>query len=104
LEDRVVRTLRRLHAARPRLSAIPRAHLSTALSDLSHDALVTGLVERLAASGRLVADLRTVAIPGYEPKLSQGERKLKSELAAAIRAGGMSPPDLTDLAGGAARA
>ena len=43
----------------------------------------------------------TVALPGHEPKLSQGERKLKNELAEAIRAGGMSPPDLTDLTGSA---
>jgi len=101
LEDRVLRALGRLHAARPRLSAIPRAHLSAALPDLANDALVAGLLDRLVARGKLVADLRTVAIPGYEPKLSQGERKLKNELAAAIRAGGMSPPDLTDLTGSA---
>jgi selenocysteine-specific elongation factor len=101
LEDRVLRALSRLHAARPRLSAIPRAHLSAALPDLANDALVAGLLDRLAARGKVLADLRTVAIPGHEPKLSQGERKLKNELAEAIRTGGMSPPDLTDLTGSA---
>ena len=106
LEDRVLRALGRLHAARPRLSAIPRAHLSAALPDLANDALVAGLVDRLVAQGKLVADRRTVAIPGHQPKLSQGERKLKNELAEAIRAGGMSPPDLAELsssAGGSKR-
>ena len=97
LEDRVLRALGRLHAARPRLSAIPRAHLSAALPDLANDALVAGLLERLVARGALVADVRTLTIPGHQPKLSQGERKLKNELAEAIRAGGVSPPDLAEL-------
>ena len=38
-----------------------------------------------------------MALPGYEPKLSQGERKLKLELAQAISAGGFSPPEVADL-------
>ncbi len=44
---------------------------------------------------------RTVALPGHEPRLSQGERRLKGELAEAIRAGGMSPPDAAELAASA---
>ena len=38
LEDRVLRALGRLHAARPRLSAIPRTHLAAELPDLGSDA------------------------------------------------------------------
>jgi selenocysteine-specific elongation factor len=98
LEERVLRALGRLHAARPRLSAIPRAHLSAELPDLANDALAAGLIDRLSASGRLVSDSRTVAIPRYEAKLSQGERKLKNELAESIRLGGISPPDVAALA------
>ena len=97
LEDRVVRALRRLHAARPRLAAIPRAHLAAALPDLAGDAFVAGLLDRLVVRKTLVADQRTVAIRGHEPKLSQGERKLKNELAQSIKAGGISPPDLAEL-------
>ena len=104
LEDRVLRALGRLHAARPRQSAIPRVHLAAALPDLANDALVAGLLDRLKAQGKVVADARTVALPGHEPKLSQGERKLKNELAEAIRAGGMSPPDAAELAGSAGAA
>jgi selenocysteine-specific elongation factor len=97
LEDRILRAMGRLHAARPRLAAIPRVHLSAALPDLANDALGASLVDRLVAQRRLIADLRTIALPGYEPKLSQAERKLKNELIQAIRAGGMSPPELPDL-------
>ncbi|QEH38481.1 Selenocysteine-specific elongation factor [Aquisphaera giovannonii] len=98
LEDRVLRALSRLHAARPRHSAIPRAHLAAELPDLSSEALIAGVIDRLKARGEVLAEARTVAAKGHSPKLSQGERKLKEELHAAIRAGGISPPEVSDLA------
>jgi selenocysteine-specific elongation factor len=101
LEDRALRALARLHAARPRHSAVPRAQLAAALPDLANGALAAGLLERLARSGKIVAGPRAVALKGHEPKLTQAERKLKNELADSIRAGGMSPPDTTELAASA---
>ena len=101
LEDRVLRALGRLHAARPRLSAIPRAHLSAELPDLGSDALISGIVDRLKARGKVMIEARTVAVKGYEPRLSQGERRLKTELLESIRKGGMSPPEAADLAAAA---
>jgi selenocysteine-specific elongation factor len=101
LEDRVLRALGRLHAARPRLSATPRTHLAAELPDLGSDALIAGIVDRLKEQGKVSAEARTVAIKGYEPRLSQGERKLKTDLAEAVRNGGMSPPDASDLAANA---
>jgi selenocysteine-specific elongation factor len=97
LEDRTLRALARLHEARPRQSAIPRAHVAAALPDLGNDALVAAPIDRLKARGQVAADARTVALKGFEPRLSQGERRLKSELAEALRAGGFSPPELADL-------
>jgi selenocysteine-specific elongation factor len=101
LEDRILRALGRLHAAHPRQSAIPRVHLAAAVPDLANDALVAGILARLKQQGRLIASPRTVALPGHEPRLSQGERRLKEELAEAIRSGGMSPPDVAELAASA---
>jgi selenocysteine-specific elongation factor len=98
LEDRVLRALARLHEAHPRQSAIPRAKLVAALPDLENKTFVAALLDRLNASGRLIGDLRTSALPGHEPRLSQGERRLKLELAEAIKAGGFSPPEVNDLA------
>jgi selenocysteine-specific elongation factor len=98
LEDRALRALARLHEAHPRQSAIPRPQLASALPDLASDSLATGLIERLKAQGKVLADARAVALAGYVPRLSQAERKLKDELAQAIRAGGMSPPEAAELA------
>ena len=92
-----MRALARLHDAHPRQSTIPRARLETALPDLENKTLVAGLLDRLKSRGKLLGDGRTVALPGHEPKLSQGERKLKLELAEAITSGGFSPPEVADL-------
>jgi selenocysteine-specific elongation factor len=97
LEDRTVRALARRHAARPRQTSVPRSHIAAELPDLGSDALVAGLIDRLKGSGKVVADARTVALKGFEPKLSQGERRLKGELAEALRAGGFGPPEVADL-------
>jgi selenocysteine-specific elongation factor len=93
LEDRVLRALARLHEASPRSSSIARARVASALADLENDAMVATLIDRLHASGRVVADSRTVALLGYEPRLSQRELKLKRELADAFKSSGFSPPD-----------
>jgi selenocysteine-specific elongation factor len=98
IEDRILRALARLHATHPRQSTIPRAKLMAALPDLENKTLVSAVLDRLNAGGRLTGDLRTCALKGHEPRLSQAERKLKLELAEAIKSGGFSPPEVNDLA------
>jgi selenocysteine-specific elongation factor len=98
LEDRVLRALGRLHEAHPRQAAIPRSALTAALPDLPNEALVSGLIDRLATAHKVIVTPRSVAMSGFEPRLSQAERKLKQELAETIRKGGMSPPDSSELA------
>lgn len=93
METRVLRTIARLHEASPRFSAIARTRVVSSLADLDNDSIVEALIDRLKAKGRVVADERVVAITGYEPKLSQAERKLKHEIAEAYQAGGFTPPD-----------
>jgi selenocysteine-specific elongation factor len=98
LEDRVLRALGRLHAARPRHATIPRTSITAVLPDVGNDALIAAILARLEAQGKVTGDVRTVAIRGRSPKLSQGELRLKNELAGAIRSGGFSPPDAAELA------
>ena len=93
LEGRVLRAIGRLHEASPRFSSIVRSRVAAALADLENDGLVASLIDRLHEQGRVVADQRTVALAGHQPKLSQAERKLKREIAEAYRDGGFTPPD-----------
>ena len=44
------------------MSAIPRAQLAAAFPDLANEALAAGLIDRLKAQGKVVADSRTVAL------------------------------------------
>jgi selenocysteine-specific elongation factor len=67
------------------------------LPDLVSDTLIGALLDRLARAGRVVVTGRTVALVGHQPKLSQSERKLKSDLNERLRAGGLSPPDFAEL-------
>ena len=70
--------------------------MASALADLENDGLVTAVVDRLRDAGKVVADVRSVALAGHEPKLSQAERKLKKEIAEAYGTGGFTPPDPAD--------
>jgi selenocysteine-specific elongation factor len=98
LEDRVLRTLGRLHAARPRQAAIVRSRVAAALADLGNDPLVDTVIDRLKARGQVAADARTVALADHVPKLSQKERELKAEIARALSAAGLAPPGPDELA------
>ena len=98
LEDRLRRALGRLHDARPRQSAIDRAHLAAELPDVPGEGLIAALVGRLADRGEVVVTARTVSRSDRQPKLSQAERRLKGELAEALRVGGFRPPDAAEMA------
>ncbi len=101
LEDRVLRALGRLHEARPRQTTIRRSSLPAELPDLASEALLSGVVERLKAAGKVVGDRQTIALADFQPKLSHTERKLKADLLDAIQQGGFRPPDASELAAGA---
>jgi selenocysteine-specific elongation factor len=94
LEQRILTTLRRLHAASPRLASIPRPRLITALADLDHDGLVQALIDRLAARGAIAGDGKRISIRGHEPKLSKSERRLLAEIGDAYKGTRFTPPDV----------
>lgn len=97
LEERIRKAMTRLHEARPRQSALRRSDVLAAFPDLGREGLVGAILDRLKAAGTVVGDARAVALRSFAPRLSQNERKLKDELAASLRTGGYSPPDLAEL-------
>ncbi len=98
-EVRLLRALERLHRAKPRQSSIPsRDHPLAAFRDLDDDGIVSVLVERLAAAGRVVADGNLIASSDFAPKLSRAERAGQDLIQASLRAGGYTPPNDDDLA------
>lgn len=101
LEDRVIRAVERLHSRNPRLSTVRRSSVLGALADLKSESLVAAVIDRLAKAGRLSATALLVALPGYQPLLTQAERRLKNELLDAHRGTGFAPPMASDLIAGA---
>ncbi|WP_158633436.1 selenocysteine-specific translation elongation factor [Tautonia sociabilis] len=97
LEDRLIRAVGRLHGRNPRLSSVRRSSVLGELEDLKSDALISALVDRLARDGRLVAGERTVALAGYQPQLTQAERRVKAELLEAHKGTGFAPPLASEL-------
>jgi selenocysteine-specific elongation factor len=97
LEQRLLRSLARMHNARPRQSSLRKAEVLAAMPGIGSETLVQALLERLRAAGAVVVDDRTLALKSHVPRLSQAEQRLKDELARAIREGGLSPPDRKEL-------
>jgi selenocysteine-specific elongation factor len=97
LQGRALRTLARLHAARTRQTFLPRPEVVGSLLALGGETLIGAVLDSLIRSGSVVSVRGGLALADHVPKLSQAERRLKDELAAALRAGGVSPPDLADL-------
>jgi selenocysteine-specific elongation factor len=97
LEDRVLRALGKLHERSPRSSFVRRSKLEAELADLRNEPLVAGLIDRMATAKRLIAGEQGVALPTFEPKLTQAERRALATIGKALRDGGFSPPEFGDL-------
>jgi len=100
LQARLVRTVRRLHAASPLGASVPRQRVMAMLDYLPRET-VTAVLERLVAESVLVGDESRVALAEFQPKLTAGQARLREELAEAFRAAGFSPPDVAKLAASA---
>jgi len=95
--DRVVATLRALHADAPLEKAIPRPRLAARLEYLPEEVL-NGLIDRLLKRQVLVGDDRSIAQAEFRPRLSDGQSKLRQAILDAFRAGAFSPPEPADIA------
>jgi selenocysteine-specific elongation factor len=101
IESRLLDVLARLHAAQPLVSAHERSRVQACLDYLGDDALVSAVVDRLAAAQRLTADGRRIARADFKPKLSINQRKLKDRIVAAHAAAPFQPPEPASFAGAA---
>ena len=97
LEDRILRALGRLHAARPRHSAVRLSWLDAELPDLAARGLLEPLLGRLQDAGKIAADERSVALSEHKPTLTQAERRLKDDISDALRDEPFTPPDESEL-------
>ncbi len=97
LEDRARRAILRLHAVQPRLSSVARAAVAAALPDVPPE-ITSTIIDRLRDQGIVVADARSAALATHQPVLTQAERVLMRDILAKIEGGGLSPPEVSELA------
>ena len=96
LRDTVVDTVRRYHDAAPLETAMPVATLVQRLRYLDRPA-VLGVAHRLLRERTMTGDDRAVALAGFEPALTQAQRRLRDAVVTAFRTAGLAPPAVADL-------
>jgi selenocysteine-specific elongation factor len=87
IESRILRTVDDYHAAHPLHAGIVRPQL--AQQTCADDAMI----QRLIDGSRLDGDEHHVRRAGFEPQLSDAQRKLYERIVTAYRDGGFQPPD-----------
>lgn len=97
LRNRVLRAMKRLHAASPLDTSISRSRLASAMSYLDKDA-VTAIAENLIADDLLAGDDTTVWLPEFKPTLTGAQKQLRSKVIEAHADAGITPPEVAKLA------
>ncbi|MFL5329743.1 MAG: selenocysteine-specific translation elongation factor [Gemmataceae bacterium] len=93
IEDRVLTTMAKLHAAEPLVSGHDRAKALALLDYIGDESLVSLVVDRMIEAKKLMAEGRRIARADFQPKLSANQRKLKDKIVAAHAAAGFEPPE-----------
>ena len=97
LANRVLKTLERLHLAAPLRFNHPRSALSVEFNYLDQPELLELVVNELKKQKKVNANINTIGLVGYGPKLSKGQRALLDELVVTVKKGGLTAPGLSDL-------
>jgi len=97
LRERLLAELAAHHRAEPLSEGVPREELRARVSGRADPAVFSMLIADLVAGGRVVARDR-VALAGHSVSLTPDEARARDAIEAAVRAGGLKPPDAADLA------
>lgn len=93
----VVKTLARLHEANPLRFNHPRNVVENEFSWLDQKEVLEAVIEHLKQKKTVFANVQTVALSGYGPKLSKGQKVLLDELLQQLRGAGLKPPTADEL-------
>ena len=97
LGDRVMKSLQRMHEDKPLRFNHPRNALEHEFAYLNQPELLSLVVDDLKRHKKIVANVNSVGLVGYGPKLSKGQKALLEQLVQAIRSGGIEPPFTAEL-------
>lgn len=97
LANRVMNTLERMHKNAPLRFNHPRSALSVEFNYLDQAELLELVVNELKKQKKVNANVNTIGLVGYGPKLSKGQKALLGELIATVKSAGLTSPTIADL-------
>jgi selenocysteine-specific elongation factor len=97
LADRVLKTLERLHKMAPLRFNHPRTVLENEFSYLEQSELLDLVIDELKHQKKVNANINSIGLVGYGPKLSKGQKLLLEELVATVKSAGLKTPSVDDL-------
>lgn len=90
-------TLRGYHGRTPWRWGMPREDLKSRVLGGGRDRLFDAVLADLLARSRIVNQRGLLALDGFEPRLADGDQRVRDALLKTLEAGGPSPPPLDDL-------
>jgi selenocysteine-specific elongation factor len=99
----VVKVLKRLHESNPLRFNHKRNEVENEFAWLEQKELLDAAIEQLKKEKTVFANVQTVALSGYGPKLSKGQKVLLDELLSRLKVAGLKPPTAVELQKSAAK-
>lgn len=97
LSDRLMKTLERLHKSQPLRFTHPRSVVNVEFSYLAQPELLSLVIDDLKNRKKVNANVHSIGIVGYGPKLSKGQKVLMVELIAKVKSAGIKSPTVKEL-------
>lgn len=97
LGDRVMKCLERLHRDQPLRFTHPRTVLDTHFAYLNEPEFVNLVVDQLKKQKKVNANINSIGLVGYGPKLSKGQKALLEELTTKLKNASHTPPTVAEL-------
>jgi selenocysteine-specific elongation factor len=101
LSLRILRSLTRLHEQHPLRFTHARSMLETEFSYLPQPELLNIAIEHLKQQKQIVANVNSIGLTGFGPKLSKGQKLLLEKLVAEFKTKGLKAPSVSELESGA---
>jgi selenocysteine-specific elongation factor len=97
LGAQVVKTLTRLHEANPLRFSHKRNVVENEFAWLEQKELLDAVISHLTKEKTVFSNVKTVALSGFGPKLSKGQKVLLEDLLSKLYAAGLKPPTAAEL-------
>ena len=97
LGRRVLNTLKRLHAEQPLRFQHGRNVVEHEFDYLGQPELLALVIEHLKKEKQVIANVSSIGLVGYGPKLSKGQKALLGQLIETVEKAGLEPPTVPDL-------